>query len=215
MCGRFTLTPRDFAEITGLLDAVADPALAASYRPRYNLPPTDPHMIVTREGDGPKRLVGARWAYGRKKPMINARAETLATNGLFKQAFRERRCLVPADGFFEWAGAAGRKQPIWFHVPRAQIFCFAGIYDENGFSIVTTTPNKLVAPTHDRMPAILVGEAADAWLARPDVSLLGPAPDGFLTATPVSRRVNTVANDDEACLGPPEEPASAAQLRLV
>jgi putative SOS response-associated peptidase YedK len=213
MCGRFTLTPRDFAEIAGLLDAVADPALAASYRPRYNLPPTDPHMIVKKDGD--KRLVAARWAFGRKKPLINARAETLATNGLFKQAFKERRCLVPADGFFEWAGAGGRKQPIWFHAPPGQIFTFAGLYDENGFTIITTTPNALVAPTHDRMPAILVGAAADAWLERPDASLLGPAPDGLLTATPVSRRVNTVANDDEACLGPAEEPDPQAQLRLV
>jgi putative SOS response-associated peptidase YedK len=211
MCGRFTITPRDFAEITAALDVVADPALAAAYRPRYNLPPTDPHMIVKKDGE--KRLVAARWAYGRKKPLINARAESLATNGLFKRSFLERRCLVPADGFFEWLGAAGKKQPIWFHARPGELLTFAGIYDDSGFAIVTTTANADVAPVHDRMPAILVGEARDRWLDAPDPSLLGPVPKGFLLVTPVSPRVNSVANDDEACLAPP--PEESGQLRLV
>src|SRR5262245_22586432 len=212
MCGRMTMTPRDFAEIVEILGVTGPPQLAESYRPRYNLPPTDPHMIVRKEGQ--KLLARARWGFGRGKPQINARAETVATNGLFKRAFQERRCLVPADGFYEWGRAGGRRRPIWFHAPPGQLLLFAGVYDENGFAVITTPANADVAPVHDRMPAILLGDAADRWLERPDASLLVPAPKGYLVVTPVSSRANSVANDDPECLAPPEE-AEPAQLRLL
>jgi putative SOS response-associated peptidase YedK len=201
MCGRMTLTPDDFAEVAAALGAVADPALAASYRPRFNLPPTDPHMIVVAG----KRLVPARWMYGPAK-QINARAETVARNGLTKGALASRRCLVPADGFYEWLGAKGRRQPIWFHAPPGQLLTFAGIFDLDGnFAVITTAANDEVAPVHDRMPAILLGAERDAWLAGPDTQLLRPAPGGALERTPVSQRVNSVANDDRACLEPPDQ----------
>jgi putative SOS response-associated peptidase YedK len=213
------MTPRDFSEIAELLGVAVDPALAESYRPRFNLPPTDPHMMVV--GGETKKLVAARWGFGRdsKKPQINARAETAARNGLFKRAFEERRCLIPADGFFEWIGGAGRRRPIWFHAPPGQLLLFAGLYDASGFVVITTAANDDVAPVHDRMPAILAGEAADRWLAEPDASLLQPAPKGALVITPVSPRANSVANDDEGCIAPasPEDPTEAdpKQLRLL
>jgi len=196
-----TLTPRDFADVAELLGASADPELAASYRPRFNLPPTDPHMMVIAG----HRLVAARWQFGPAK-QINTRAETLAKNGLTKRAFAERRCLIPADGFYEWLGARGRRQPVWFHARPGQLLTFAGIYDRDGnFAVVTTTANADVAPVHDRMPAILLPDRRDAWLAAPDPALLAPAPEGYLERTLVSPRVNSVANDDPACLAPPEQ----------
>jgi putative SOS response-associated peptidase YedK len=212
MCGRMTMTPGDLSAITRILGVEADPELAKGYRPRFNLPPTDQHMMVV--SDGKKRLVPARWGFGRDpaKPQINARAETVARNGLFKRAFQERRCLVPVDGFYEWLGAAGRRRPIWFHAPPGQLLLLAGIFDARGFAVITTAANGAVAPVHDRMPAILVGDAADRWLAAPEPSLLAPAPEGLLLATPVSSRVNSVANDDADCLAAAEEPP---QLRLL
>jgi len=216
MCGRMTLTPRDFAEVAELLGLTlgveAPPEVAASYKPRFNLPPTDPHLIV----ETGKKLAVARWGFGRdpKKPQINARAETIAKNGLFKRAFQESRCLIPADGFYEWTGGTGKRRPIWFHAQPGQLLLFAGIRDENGFCVITTPANDDVAPVHDRMPAILLGDAAERWLRTPDASLLQPAPKKHLLVTPVSSRANSVANDDEACLASPEDD-EPRQLRLV
>ncbi|HKA88007.1 MAG TPA: SOS response-associated peptidase [Haliangiales bacterium] len=209
MCGRFTLTSKDFSDVVDKLEVEADPTLSAAYRPRYNLPPTDPHMIVIR--DGKRRLVPARWGFGRRT-MINARAEIVDTNGLYKEAFAERRCLVPADGFYEWTGASGRRRPIWFHAPPGELLLFAGIYDDKGFCILTVAANADVAPVHDRMPAIIPRDRADDYLlGRNPKSLLVPAPKGALVVTPVSSRANSVANDDEACLGPPDP----EQLELI
>src|SRR5215470_18504688 len=163
MCGRMTLTEPDFAEIAALLGAEPDPTLFESYRPRFNLPPTDPHMIVVA-AEAKKKLVPARWAYGEAK-QINARAETAPKMGLYKRAFAERRCLVPADGFYEWTGGKGKRQPIWFHAPPGELLTFAGLYDrDSGFVVITVPANDEIRPIHDRMPAILFGEARDAWL---------------------------------------------------
>ncbi len=201
-----TLTTQDLAEIGELLGAEVDPALAASYRPRDNLPPTDPHMIVVSSiGAGHHRLVPARWAYGDSK-QINARAETIDRLGLYKRAFAERRCLVPADGFYEWTGAKGKRQPIWFPAPPGELLTFAGVYDrDGGFVVITVPANDQVRVAHDRMPAILVGAARDAWLERPDSGLLVPAPPGLLQTALASPRVNSVANDDPDCLRGPDQ----------
>ena len=204
-----TLTAPDFDELVDKLGADPAPTLSAAYRPRYNLPPTDPHMIVV--ADGKRRLVPARWGFGRKA-QINARSETVDTNGLYKQAFAERRCLVPADGFYEWTGAPGRRRPIWFHAPPGELLLFAGIYDDKGFCVLTTTANRDVAPVHDRMPVIIPRDRADDYLVgRDPKSLLVPAPPGALVVTPVSSRANSVAHDDEGCLGPPDP----EQLELI
>lgn len=204
-----TLTEPDLAEIAAALGAEPEPALFASYRPRYNLPPTDPHMIVVDAGDldrpRAKKLIAARWSFGKSK-QINARAETVPVMGLTKRAFAERRCLIPADGFYEWTGAKGKRQPIWFHAPPGELLTLAGLYDRDlGFVVITVAANDEVRPIHDRMPALLFGIDRDAWLARPDAGLLVPAPAGALERSLASPRVNSVANDDPECLSAPNQ----------
>jgi putative SOS response-associated peptidase YedK len=234
MCGRFTMSYRK-AEMLAAALGVPIESLT-DYRPRYNIAPTDPHWIVrTRYED--REILPARWglvnfwAKDRKQAFknINARAETVQKSPAFRAAFAERRCVVPADGFFEWTGPKENRQPIWFHRPDGGLILFAGLYEswkpspeerERTFTIITTNANELVTPVHDRMPVILEDDAVDDWLyakQSPEslIELLRPAPEGTLVATPVSQRVNSVKNDDPAVLDPPEEPVSAArQLSL-
>ncbi len=207
MCGRMTLT-LDLDDVAEALGAQVSAEARAAYRPRYNLPPTDPHVVATAA----KELVVMRWGMGRDKPQINARAENVHKLGIFKRSFEERRCLVPADGFFEWTGAKSSRRPIWFHPAAGRLLVFAGIYDARGFTVITTPASPDVDAVHDRMPAILVGDMAERWLREADTGLLVPAPKGTLIGRPVSSRANSVAHDDPACLEPPEEPG---QLRLI
>jgi putative SOS response-associated peptidase YedK len=161
------------------------------------------------------------WAKDAKRAaaQINARSETLAKSASFRDAFQKRRCLVPADGYFEWVKSNGARQPVWFHRPDGGLILFAGLYEswqprpdewQRTFTIITTAPNELSRPVHDRMPAILDEAAADQWLdPRTEdtqllASLLAPAPESLLVLTPVSQRVNSVKNDDPACLEPAE-----------
>ena len=221
MCGRFTLTYRKVellaAELGVPIESLTD------YRPRYNIAPTDPHWIVRSRFED-REALPAKWGLinfwmkDRKQAFksINARAETLRQLPSFRAAFSERRCVVPADGFFEWTGPKESRQPIWFHRSDGGIIWFAGLYEswrpspaqkERTFTIVTTTPNELLQPIHNRMPVILEEAAVDDWLyARqsPDslMELLRPARDDLLVATAVSARVNSVKNDDPACLEP-------------
>jgi putative SOS response-associated peptidase YedK len=209
MCGRFTLTTPDLDGLIAYLGAEGDPSLAASYRPRYNIPPTDPHLIL-RLDDGKRRVVPARWAFGKpgEKPQINARAETAHKIGLFKNAFYDRRCLVPADGFYEWVGGANARRPIWFHAHPGEFLLFGGIIDpyHGGFAILTTSANDDVATVHDRMPVIIPRPDIDRWLGARDVAeiqpLLAPIANGTLVVTPVSPRANSVKNDDPDCIRP-------------
>jgi len=209
MCGRFTLTNRDLGAIAAALDAELEAGAEALYRPRYNVAPTD--LVFAARSVGGRRTLGpATWGLpGRRTPLvINARAESVA-HGAFRTAFHERRCVVPADGFFEWTGPARARRPIWYHpaAPGALLF-FAGIYQEGGerpaVAILTTAANDRVAPVHDRMPAILGAGEVGPWLAGPAPAVPGPAPPELLVATEVSRRVSSVANDDPECLAPPE-----------
>ena len=146
---------------------------------------------------------------------INARAETLDKRSAFRDAFKTRRCVVPADGFVEWIGPKAARQPIWFHRRDGGLLLFAGLYEywqpapgewESTFTIVTTATNSTIEPVHDRMPVILPEMVVDEWLhPRPNdiaglKALLVPAGDGLLLGTPVSPRVNSVKNDDPACL---------------
>jgi putative SOS response-associated peptidase YedK len=224
MCGRFTLTYRERQELAHELGVPVEELPASAYKPRYNIAPTDPHWIVRvryedREALPAKWGLVNSWAKDAKRAalQINARAETLATLPPFRDAFRRRRCVVPADGFFEWTGASEARQPLWFHRPDRRLLLFAGLYEtweptpgdrQKTFTIVTTVANSLMAPVHDRMPVLLEEDAVDAWLdpRHEDFDylkmLLVPARDGLLTATPVSPRVNSVKNDDPACLEP-------------
>lgn len=221
MCGRFTLTYDDPELLARELGAPSD--ALRGYRPRYNIAPTDPHWIVrTRFED--RELLPAKWGLinhwmtHRKQAFknINARAETVQRLSSFREAFKRRRCVVPADGFFEWTGPKDSRQPIWFHRADGGLILFAGLYEtwrptpderERTFTIITTTPNSLLEPIHDRMPVILEDDAVDDWLyvrqsSSSLMDLLFPAKDGVLVATPVSARVNSVKNDDPECLAP-------------
>jgi putative SOS response-associated peptidase YedK len=231
MCGRFTLTRRDFDALAAELGAEADPSLAASYRPRYNIAPTDWHWLVRQKLEV-RHLLPARWglvnswahdAKGAAR-QINARAESAPKSRAFGEAFLARRCVVPADGFFEWSGRKANRRPIWYHGPDGGLLLFAGLYESwmdpashewmRSFTILTTDANETVTPVHDRMPVILPAERIDDWLFVPAedrerqaasaAELLRPSPADVIVATAVSARVNSVANDDEACLAPDE-----------
>jgi putative SOS response-associated peptidase YedK len=236
MCGRFTLTVPDYETLARALGVDPYGELAETYRPRFNLPPMDPHWIL-RVRDGQRQLVPARWglvpswaksAVDAAK-RINARAESLRSKNTFRGAFEQRRCVIPADGFFEWTGAKGKRMPVWFRPPDRELLFFAGLYESwrdpetaawtKTFTIITTGPNDLVAPVHDRMPAVLAPDDLERWMSpQSDLdeayALLKPAPEGSLVGIPVSARVNDVRNDDPGCLGPPEEDPEAGDARL-
>lgn len=225
MCGRFTLTTNDYLAVAQALHAYADPDLLSRFGPRYNVAPTDPHWIVCHESDQ-RQLVPGAWTYGAgDRLLINARSETADQKRAYADAFFARRCAVPVDGFYEWTGPRNDRRPVWFHRPDRSIFAFAGLYQEHmdrstgevqrRFTILTTTPNDVVAPYHDRMPVILPREDLDAWLTvRPNEtratvreraqSLFLPIAPEFLVATPVSKRASDPRNDDPSCLEPPE-----------
>jgi putative SOS response-associated peptidase YedK len=159
--------------------------------------------------------------------MINARSETASSKPAFRDSLKSRRCLVPADGFYEWTKTGKGKQPYCFEVNDGQLFAFAGIWDRwkdpNGkaietCSILTTTPNALTAPVHDRMPVILDPDSYYLWLdpGMKDVAaaseLLKPYDASLMRCYPVSTRINRVANDDAECSAPVELAQSQARL---
>jgi putative SOS response-associated peptidase YedK len=166
-------------------------------------------------------LVPGRWAEKKGgRPMINARAETISTQPAFAESFRERRCLICADGFYEWLTDEQGKRPIWFSLPDEELFAFAGVWAElpakggestvHSCAIVTCDANSMMRPIHDRMPVILDRELEGAWLdadASEDdlVSLLKPAPDDLLTQRVVSDLVNNVREDGPRLIEPREE----------
>jgi putative SOS response-associated peptidase YedK len=219
MCGRFTLSRRDKEQVAHELGiSIAE---LEGYRPRYNIAPTDPHWILRVKYED-REFLPAKWGLvnswakdsKRAAQQINARAETLERRSAFKEALLKRRCVVPADGFFEWTGPKTARQPLWFHRPDDRLILFAGLYEywqpapkqwQRTFTIVTTEANDLMRPVHDRMPVILSEDAVDAWLfpkQEPDAlrPLLVPAPEDLLIATPVSPRANSVKNDDPGVL---------------
>lgn len=223
MCGRFTLTIEDRELIAALL-GVPSSEIDDSWQPRWNVAPMQEHWIVRPTAGGEDReLLRATWglvnAWDRDRNaaarQINARSESLEERPAYRDAFRAARCLVPADGFYEWTGARESRRPFWFHRPDDGLVLFAGLFAEaqlpgelrptTTFTIVTTPASDPVSQIHDRMPAILDERAADDWLARGQSSerlrgLLRPAPSEALVARAVSRRVNAVAVDDPGCL---------------
>jgi putative SOS response-associated peptidase YedK len=219
MCGRFMLSspPAAVAERFGLPEP---PDLFG----RYNVAPT---QLVAVVGDGPKhgrRLALFRWglvpAWSPEgptgPPLINARAETVATKPTFRELLRHRRCLIPADGFYEWAKAGGKKLPYLFRLRGCGPFAFAGLWDvwegPNGkvpsCCVITTTANELVAPLHDRMPVVLPPDQFGLWLDRAVTDpaallpLLVPYPADLMTATAVNPRVNNARNEGPECVEP-------------
>jgi putative SOS response-associated peptidase YedK len=241
MCGRFTLTKKDFSELAAQLGASFVPDVASLYRPRYNIAPTDQHWIMRTKREQ-RELLAASWGLvnsWQTDPksafrQINCRAETAMKRSAFRDAFVRRRCVVPADGFFEWRGSKEARQPVWYHDTHGELMLFAGLYEswqdpksqawQRTFTILTTAANDVVRPVHDRMPVILPSDRIDDWLYIPTsnaehhaqslTTMLARAPTSALIATEVSRRVNSVANDDAACLepAPGAEPATQGAL---
>src|SRR5687768_13560197 len=203
MCGRYTDTKRDkqFLVRMGLEQAEID------FVPRYNLAPTQTAAIVACHEDGRPELRRSRWglipswAKDEKigSSLINARAEGIGTKPAFRTSFRKKRCVVLADGFFEWIKVPGGKQPVYIHLKSGESFVFAGLWDLwhelETFSIVTVQPNELLSSVHTRMPLMLSPEAVERWLdpkAAPDElsSLLCPYPADRMDFFPVSPKVN-------------------------
>jgi putative SOS response-associated peptidase YedK len=220
MCGRFTLaTPAQTIAEAFELGAAPD------LRPRYNIAPTQPVAVVRAAvGDG-RELATLHWGLipswskdaeiGAR--LINARAETIAEKPSFRSAFRSRRCLVLADGFYEWRRDGDRKQPFYVTMKDRRPFGFAGLWERwapaggeplESCTIVTTTPNEVLAPIHDRMPVILPAPDHSTWLdpAVKDAErlqrLLQPFDASEMEAYPVSPRVGNPRADDRDCIAP-------------
>jgi putative SOS response-associated peptidase YedK len=215
MCGRFTLevSPEMLEQLFGA-EAIWE---LPPKSPRYNIAPTQDVVIVKRAKESSsKQLVLARWGLAGTAKMINARQETAFSRPPFANASRSRRCLIPADGFFEWRKAAdGGKQPFRFRIADGSVFAMAGIFMRweapagnvvDTCSILTTGANSVVGAVHDRMPVILERDSWEAWLdpkirERADVEqLLVSFPAEKMVAEPVSRRVNDVNYDDAGCV---------------
>lgn len=222
MCGRFTLH-HSLEEIEERFAAEA----GVASEPRFNIAPTQDVLVVTQNGS--RHLEAYHWGLipswakdsAISKKMINARAETLAERPAFRTALIRRRCLIPADGFYEWQdapdGKKGTRTPMHIRRRDSGLFAFAGLWDEwltpdgsplRSCTIITTAPNALTAPIHNRMPVILNPDEEAAWLDSseqnaPDLlSLLVPYPADLLEAYAFSRQVNAPVVDEPTCLLP-------------
>lgn len=209
VCGRFTLkTPRRLKfDAAGKIDFTRLP-------PRYNIAPSQ-EVVTIVERHGERFAESFKWGLipswsKEPKALINARSETLCEKASFKESFERRRCLIPADGFFEWQRSGKWIQPYYFQITDESPFAFAGIWDSwgsgsdtvNTCAIITTNANRLLAPIHDRMPVILLPESYDEWLSdtsRVDslMTLLEPYPADAMKSFPVSSRVNSAVADEE------------------
>lgn len=219
MCGRYRLSRRKQI-VEEYFDSCSD---EQDWVPRYNIAPTQPVPVVRQHPKEPVRVLSLMkwglipsWA---KDPsvsagMINARSETVHEKPAFRDALKSRRCLIPADGFYEWKRMTKAKQPFCFEVKDGELFAFAGIWDRwkdpNGnwvrtCSILTTIPNALTSLVHNRMPVILSSDSYDLWLdpRMQDVAaaanLLRPYDARLMRCYPVSSRISYVVNDDEEC----------------
>lgn len=218
MCGRYVLT----TPIETLAQEFGVAGSSPEIPPSYNVAPSREVAAVLVRG-GERRLETLRWGLipswaddpGIGSRMINARSETAAEKPSFRGAFRKRRCLLPADGFYEWQRTGNGKQPYHFRMKDGSPFAFAGLWEGWGgdgkeeirsCTILTTEANELVGEVHHRMPVILAPEDYEIWLD-PDVretdllaSLLAPYPSDEMEAYPVSRFVNSPSNDDNRCV---------------
>jgi len=198
MCGRYTLAcPDEEALIAGLpFDEFSETRI--EFRPRFNVAPGQRSPIVHLKSGEPV-LVDARWGIHRSGGglMINARSETVDRTAMFRDVFREGRCLVPADGFLEWRKEGRIHQPYLFRLPGKELFVMAGLRREGRFVVLTRPSKGAAAEVHDRMPVILGDDDARLWLVQ---GQLAEPPN--LTRTAVSRRINRIENDDEACIEP-------------
>jgi putative SOS response-associated peptidase YedK len=219
MCGRFTL----IADRKKLAESFVGYDVPEGLRPRYNIAPSQAVAVIANNGQ--QKIELFQWGlipFWAKDPkignrMINARAETLAEKPSFKNPYKRRRCLVLADGFYEWKKMNGGKTPMYIQLANGEPFGFAGLWESwhspegstiLSCTVITTTPNDLLADIHNRMPVILPPSAYKAWLDPAERSpdqlddLLKPYPAAEMTAVPVSTLVNNPKNDVPECVAP-------------
>lgn len=223
MCGRYTLA----ASADELVEAFDVPLPTFDVVPRYNIAPSQRAPVVAADRHG-KRMglltwgLIPGWVDEPGEGIINARIESVAEKPSFREAIERHRCLVPADGFYEWKRLKGGKIPHWIHPSEGGLISFAGIWERwsrpgaeprHTFAILTTDANADVAPLHDRMPVIVAPDVRSAWLDRSldgagALALLRPTPEGALRSHAVSPRVNRPAEDDADLIEPsPEAPS--------
>jgi putative SOS response-associated peptidase YedK len=219
MCGRYSLAApaEEIAEAFGLPEL---PPLA----PRYNIAPTQGVPVVRSVAGGGRELAEVRWGLiphwfvepGSGPPLINARAESVAARPAFRDAFRGQRCVLPASGFYEWQRLERGKQPHYVRRRDGRLLGLAGLWERwvgagevlESCTVITVPANDALVGIHDRMPAVLSGEALERWLdpaaSGPGelVRLLIPCPSAELDVYPVSPRVNRAENDDAGCVVP-------------
>ncbi|MBE3071621.1 MAG: SOS response-associated peptidase [Acidobacteria bacterium] len=219
MCGRFTLT----ATPTDIKEAFPEVEVPSDLAPRFNIAPSQPVAVIANTGVNRVELY--RWGLvpswakdpGIGDRLINARAETIAEKPSFRRVYRRRRCLVLADGFYEWRQEPGNrlKTPMYIRLASGRPFAFAGVWDVwrppegdllHSCAIITTAPNALMQVIHNRMPVILPQDAYTRWLDPNEQppenldTLLAPFPADAMTAYPVSRFVNSPQNEGPGCI---------------
>jgi putative SOS response-associated peptidase YedK len=218
MCGRFALIID-----ASLLADVFDVDPPRELEPRFNIAPTQTIPIVRANREGSRELALVRWglvpSWAKDEKMgarmINARGETVVEKPSFRSAVKSRRCLIPADGFYEWVRTGEGKQPHFIHFSDARVFAFAGLWERwhkasgepvDTCTVITTSPNELIADLHDRMPVILPQTVYDEWLEPAPLDadrlkeVLAPHPALGMEAYPVSTYVNKPVNDGPECI---------------
>ncbi len=222
MCGRFTIL-YTWREIHAMLSLTT----GVDFSPRYNMAPLQ-FAPVVRQFENDRSLSMLRWGlvpfFSKDDSIaaktINARSETAATQPAFRAAFKQRRCIVPASGFYEWQplGDSSKKQPFYIKPAHDPVFLFAGLWESWNhpvggelltFTVLTTSANDTMTPVHNRMPVMIDAADVAAWLTGPPeaaAELMRPAPEDRLILSPVGTHVNNVRNDDAACLQPPPPP---------
>jgi putative SOS response-associated peptidase YedK len=205
MCGRYSLHSNP--EVVALLFGLSE---IPAYPPRYNIAPTAQVLIIRQNGAAMVRWgLVPRWA---KDPSIgakmnSARAETVAEKPSFREAYRQRRCLIPANGFYEWKAEGGARQPYYVYPSGGALFAFAGLWEQwndlQTCAIVTTEANEKMAAVHERMPVIVSPAEYSAWLSGEE-GLLRPCPAPTIDIRRVSRAVNNARNENPGLIEPDE-----------
>lgn len=228
MCGRYSQS-HSLKALEAAFQALATPSFSADFSVRYNIAPSQSVAVVrpAMGGEG-RELAGLRWGlvpgwmkeFPKAATMINARAETLADKPSFRAAYKRRRCLVPADGFYEWKKEADKKQPYYIQLPDQPLFAFAGLWEHwsrgeqnvESCTIITTDANHQMQSIHERMPVILKPEDYARWLGEEGgdeteaeqksklEGLLQPLSGMMLNMIPVSTYVNSPKHDDARCI---------------
>ncbi|MDX5408772.1 MAG: SOS response-associated peptidase [Thauera sp.] len=226
MCGRYAL----YGPISRLSErfAASIDALPADFGPRYNAAPMQMLPVVRQRPGGERVAHLLRWGLlpgwakdpGIATRLINARAETLAEKPAFRAAYRARRCIVPASGFYEWKAVPGGKQPYYIQPANDELFGLAGLWERwtrpegtpiDTFTVITTAANATMQALHERMPVILQPADYGPWLSRDTAperlgQLLAPCPDGMLSMHPVSKAVGNVRNEGARLIAPESDP---------